>query len=294
MNDDLDLDVLAALAGGDAEPPPSRVRSSLLASVNDRPRPALAGADPLDVFARCVRDMAELLGDLGPADWNRGAAPYEWTVHGLVAHLLVIERYTAAQLGFGPRFDDAHENDHLGIGHDMLVAALETAPSDTAAAWVTGATDTIDRLRRGEGPDPDDPVRLHAWPFSRDSLLIARSFEVWTHADDIRRATGEPVVAPGAADLRTMSAASVRSLELLVPFTAKLNTMPGARVVLTGEGGGTFDLGSGPRDVTLVADVVDYCRLVARRGTAAELLSAVEGDFGLAEMIVTAAQAISV
>jgi uncharacterized protein (TIGR03083 family) len=293
-DDEFEPMVLAALAGADTEVPPDGVRSRLLAAALDRPRPSTPGADSLDVFDRCVGDLAALLAELVPNEWQHPARPYEWTVHGLVCHLLAIEHYTAAQLGFAPRFDDARESDHLEIGHDMVVAELGRPPAETAASWITRATGTIDRLRTGDGPGTDDPVRLHVWPFTRRTLLVARAFEVWTHADDIRRATGRPVVAPPATDLRTMSEASVRSLDLLVPFTANLATMPGARVVLTGPGGGTFDLGSGEREVTVVADVVDYCRLVARRGTASDLLSDVEGDARLADLIVTAAQAIAV
>ena len=57
-----------------------------------------------------------------------------------------------------------------------------------------------------------------------------------------------------------------------------------ARLVLTGAGGGTFDIPMaldspvGPPDVLIVADVVDFCRLAARRVRPAALSATIEGD----------------
>jgi hypothetical protein len=71
------------------------------------------------------------------------------------------------------------------------------------------------------------------------------------------------------------------------------------RVVLTGAGGGTWDqaldLGAPPghADATLVVDVVDYCRLAARRVTPSQLVAVIEGDHELARRVLVGAGVFS-
>jgi hypothetical protein len=79
-----------------------------------------------------------------------------------------------------------------------------------------------------------------------------------------------------------------------------------ARLVLTGSGGGDWliSLGaddtrdgsravaSGP-DVTLTADVVDWCRLVGDRVRPGEMIYAFDGDGDLADDLVAAAPALA-
>jgi alpha-D-ribose 1-methylphosphonate 5-triphosphate synthase subunit PhnG len=92
-----------------------------------------------------------------------------------------------------------------------------------------------------------------------------------------------------------MSSASVGTLPLLVPLVAPGARLEGGRVVLTGAGGGTYDLGDQTRRrVVLVADVVDYCRLAARRLPAAELEAVIEGDEQAAAHLLAAAQLFAI
>ena len=222
------------------------------------------------------------------------AAPYAWTVHGLVAHLLVIERYTAQQLGI----DDvgAYEPDehHLALGADEIRHELMRAPQDTVNAWDRCASATVAALGADPEMDAGRNVIMHGWPFTVGSVLIARGFEVWTHADDIRRALGRRLVSPAAADLRAMSSFSVVSLPLLVPVVEPLVPVGPSRVVLTGAGGGTFDLPGAHHDdgrqVTIVTDIVDYCRVVARRIAPDERDATIEGDGQLAGALLAAAR----
>jgi hypothetical protein len=73
----------------------------------------------------------------------------------------------------------------------------------------------------------------------------------------------------------------------------------GVRFVLTGRAGGCYDiaLGAGSRsgatDVTLVADVVDMCRVAARRLPATALAVQVEGDAALARALLAAVDAFA-
>ena len=110
----------------------------------------------------------------------------------------------------------------------------------------------------------------------------------------------EPVDEPPPPVLHCMASASVGSLALAV---LGLDEPPGpatAHVVLTGHGGGTWDLvlpGATEGDepgVTLIADVVDYCRVVSRRLDIDDLEMTTEGDASLAVTLLKASQFVAV
>jgi uncharacterized protein (TIGR03083 family) len=287
----------ALLAEGTATAAPADVRDRLLRSVAGRPfAHAVAPSTPLQVYEHQIADLRELLDTLGPQEWDAVAAPYAWSVHALVAHLSVIERYSARQLGLEPDLDYADGEHHLSVGADEILAELERPPAATADAWHQRALTTARALRSG-AVDLDAGVVFHGWPFSGSAVLIARSFEIWTHGDDVRRATGRPMTTPAPADLRAMSTYSVGSLPLLVPVVAPAVEPAPARVVLSGRGGGTFRIGGGADAdpaVTIVTDVVDYCRLAARRIDIADLDVTVEGDGRLGDALLAAARVFAV
>jgi hypothetical protein len=129
--------------------------------------------------------------------------------------------------------------------------------------------------------------------------LMTGVFEVWTHDEDIRRATGRAAFAPDAARLRRMSRIAVPSTPLGLAMAGAPAPGRTARIVLTGQGGGTWDqaLGwgetAGALDATVVLDVVDYCRLAARRLEPAAIAVSVEGDEALARQILAGAGVFS-
>ena len=284
---------VALLGELDADAPPPTVRARLLSEIRRCPAATahVIPSSPVDVVGAQIDAVRALLESLRPQDWQAQAAPYPWSVHGLAAHLLVSERYTAHVLGL-EQFDgfgaDADDRDHLALGAAIIEAEVGRPPAHTAAEWHARASATIGAVGAWPPPERERSVSFHGWPLSVSAVLIVRGFEMWTHADDIRRATGRPVEAPAPSDLRAMSTYSVNSLPLLVPQLSHRS----ARVVLTGPGGGTFDLGmpSGERALTLVADVVDYCRLVARRIEPDDLRSTTEGDRGLARELMAASR----
>lgn len=271
--------------------PPPELRSRLLAAAAEqRPEPPASAFSEL--FRHQVRALAELLAELRDDDWSRPLEHYDWTVHGLVAHLLVIEDYTASRLGLTPY--DPSEEHHLALGAERISGELAIDPAHTAAAWFARAAATSDALRDRSLELPTD-VTLHGWPFSLDGAVIARAFEIWTHADDIRRATGREVRPPSAEDLRTMSRFSVLALPLTLGLVAPDRVLSPTRVVLTGGGGGTFDLGSAAgSSTTIVVDVVDYCRVAARRIDPDDLDCTIDGDAALAADLLRGAAAFAV
>src|SRR5262249_18275633 len=152
------------------------------------PRPTIAVIAPSQLYAARVAALSQLLGELAPQDWTRPVPPYTWSVHELVAHLLVMERYTGSFLGVHER-PAGDENDHLALGADVIAAEARTAPTDTVARWSAAAAAVVDHVTSDQF-DPDAGAPLHGWPFTGSSALIARAFELWTHTEDIRRATG--------------------------------------------------------------------------------------------------------
>ena len=265
---------------------------NVLRAAAARGRDALDPTPALLLFERQVASITEFLSSSTTTSGRCRSHRTAWSVHGLMAHLLVIERYMAGLVGLAAPPIEGAVDDHLAMGATAIAAELTGNFRRTFAAWKTQATDTIAAIR--SRPEAlDDRVVFHGWPVSVETLLVARAFEVWTHADDIRRATGRPLLTPPPCDLRAMSMFSIGTLPLLVP--AELVKGP-ARIVLTGPGGGTFDL-DGPgseRTVTLVADIVDYCRTAARRIDIDAMPAVIEGDRDQAEALLTAARVLAV
>jgi uncharacterized protein (TIGR03083 family) len=283
---------VAAIGDVVAEAPPPETRLNVLRSVAARGRDQLDPTPALLLFERQIASLTEFLVELEDDEWQMPVAPYTWSVHGLVAHLLIVERYMASLVGLDAPVVDGAVDDHLAMGATEIAAEVAGGFRRTFAAWKAQASDTIAAIQsRTEALG--DQVVFHGWPVSVETLLVARAFEVWTHADDIRRATARSMQTPPARDLRAMSMFSVATLPLLVP--AERVKGP-ARIVLTGPGGGTFDLDGpdGERAVTLVADVVDYCRTAARRIDIDALPAVIEGDRDQARALLTAARVLAV
>jgi uncharacterized protein (TIGR03083 family) len=255
---------------------------------------------PAEVYRHMVEAMAARLAALDEQAWTRVARPYEWTVQGLVAHLATIEEYMASKLGLMD-FDvpDDLELDHLGMGVEVIAEEMARRPAQTLARWHQAAQAIVAHVAR-LGPDElAAAVSFHGWPFPLGALLVARSFEIWTHVDDIARANGLELMEPISADLRTMSTMSVESVPTILRLTGAAPERGHARLVLTGPGGGAFtvQLGQANGDEplwTMVADVVDYCRVAAQRISPDQLGAQIEGDHSQALAFLSAAAAFAV
>jgi uncharacterized protein (TIGR03083 family) len=299
-NDDLDTAVerwglsplVAALAEGDASTPPDDVRRRLLGHAAAAPPQLSRTLTPVDLYRARVVALETMLETLADQDWARRANPYQWSVHGLIAHLLVIEQCTAALFGLAT-MPAGDENDHLAVGRSLIESELLGSPLSTADRWRETARQISDHIG-SDSFQPNAPAGLHGWPFTGSSLLVARAFELWTHVNDIERAVGRLERTTPAEELRTMSSFSVATLPYTLSLVDPVQTLSSARVVLTGPGGGTFDIGTGERTTLIVADVVEYCRMVARRIDPDALDSTIEGDIELAGALLRASQAFAV
>jgi uncharacterized protein (TIGR03083 family) len=218
------------------------------------------------------------------------------TVRELVIHLAAMESSFAAALGV------TTEPGIAETAVEVRTAAFiehygERPLADARARW----HEAVDAVRRW-AMDPahaDAGVQWLAVHFTRDSLLVARSFETWTHGDDLRRVLGRPLGAPPARSLRLMADVSVTAMPAALEVAERAHRGKTARVVLTGDGGGDWliplgfsEMGETP-DVVLTADVVDWCRCVSERVAPDALARRVEGDPSLADDLAAASSAFA-
>src|SRR5205823_6341964 len=136
-----------------------------------------------------------------------------------------------------------------------------------------------------------------------------RAFELWTHENDIRAVAGLAPSVPDPATLRLMTTL-VAGLLPLGAERAGVREPVDVRLVLTGPGGGTWDVPVGERPggpagaapggpagepgrVAIVADAVAFCRLAGGRLAPADLGAHVTGDARSAAGILAAAAALA-
>jgi hypothetical protein len=282
---------LLALAGSSA--PPADLRGRLLDLVAVIPSTAerLVPSTPSEVYQTQAQAFYDLCRTLTDDQWRLVATPYEWSLHELVAHVFAGEVYTAQALGLPTDYELLDGSNHVATGADIIAAQHELAPTMTSVACWKRAQATIQQLPELTVDGDNTFVEYHGWPFPVNALLIARGFEFWTHADDIRRAIGTTVVDPTPSDLRAMSSTSVQNLDLVIALAFPEAPTGTTRIVLTGAGGGTFDIGpGGERVTTAILDVVDYCRMTARRLEVDQLPADIIGDQAVASALWNAAR----
>jgi hypothetical protein len=154
-------------------------------------------------------------------------------------------------------------------------------------------------LAAARSGDPARPVQWHDITLTVDRYFNTRSFELWAHGMDIALATGRPM--PTMDDER-MALLSGRLMAVL-PYALAYrgSPLPGrtARFVLTGVAGGTYTVPLAPGeepgapDFLIVADVVDVCRIAARRLPPADLSATIEGDRDLADLVLASIDAFA-
>lgn len=280
-------------------PPRPGLRGEVLsAAVASRPpgRPVAPAEviSPSEALRRTLLELVALVESLTAGDATRPAIE-GWSVAGLLGHLGAIEAYFGAVLGWWPQegpIEDEH--DHLAATLPAVLEA-EVMPFDQLRGrWVEQVSRVVARLDSLASREAER-VRFHGFDFSVRSLLIVRTFEVWTHTEDICRAIGRPVLELDTSRLRLMTDAAVAALPIGMLLTGQAHRGRSVRIVLEGDGGGAWvqalELGAAPGEpeVTLVADAVDFCRVAARRMSPAALRCTVLGDAALATAVMHAA-----
>lgn len=228
-------------------------------------------------FGRAADALDDLLEALTDDQWDtvalRGLDAY-----GVVAHLTGVEDHVLAALDGDPAVADVP---HVAATRPRAART----PDGTRRAWRTAVDTTLTRL--AATADLDRVVAVHRIRLPLRSLLVARAFELWTHGDDIRAAVGLPLSAPDPSTLTLMTGLAAQLLPVGVARVGNGQGPVDLHLVLTVDGGGTWDVALGDRDaatprdvpeVTIVADAVDFCRLVANRLRPADLSAHLGGS----------------
>jgi uncharacterized protein (TIGR03083 family) len=272
-------------------PPPS-LRERVYAFAQTQ-RAVRAADGPLTTYLSLSETMADVIEELPEAALDDTTAN-GLTAHDLVVHMAAQESLLAQEAGV-PVLPDLTETDI-----DARTAALLPSFTDRSlAAAVELWQQSVDTNRTWAIDNVGGTVTWRGLPMTRDDAIVIRAFETWIHTDDLRRVAGRELEAPAPHELSVMSELASRILPIALSLHGGERPGKTARLVLTGDGGGDWlvplgagDAGDAP-DVTLTADVVDWCRLVGDRVAPDELRYEFAGDGALARDLVAAAPALA-
>jgi len=265
--------------------------ASLRARAAGRPEPAAPEITGLEAFSRAADALYGMLGVLREQDWGRPALR-GLDVQGLVGHLTGVEEDVHSCLAGDPQVARAR---HVSSTQGAAERQAGRPPAQTREEWRRAVEGTVELVRAAG--DLDAEVAVHGMRLPLGLLLVVRAFELWIHDNDIRQAVGLPSSVPDPSTLSLMTQAAAR---LLPNAAAERGLREPTRVhlVLTGPGGGTWDIPIGDcppaaAPVRIVTDAVGFCRLVANRTTPDGLDLHVTGDADLAAMVLAAASTLA-
>ena len=241
--------------------------ASLAARERGRPTPEAASISASEALSLAAASFERLLAGLSDEDWGLPALR-DLDVQGLVGHLIGVERDVQRALAGDETVADI---DHIASTQDAARAQSGRPAALTREEWRGAVEDTLHAVHGGD----ERVISLHGMRLSVDALLVVRAFELWAHENDIRLAVGAAPSSPEPSVLALMTRLAVQLLPHAVSRTGT-GAATDLHLVLTGAGGGTYDLRLGPPrgeadDLLLVVDAVDFCRLVANRVAPAEL-----------------------
>jgi uncharacterized protein (TIGR03083 family) len=267
---------------------PSELRDRVLAASRaardaGRAVPAAPEITATEAFARAADAFVGLLTVLSPAQWSTPVLR-DLDVQGLVGHLIGVERDVQRAIAGDEEVADA---DHIASTQDLAAAQAGVDPEQTRSSWRSAADQTLELIEATRPHTAGSVVSMHGMRLSVDALLVVRAFELWTHENDIRGAVGLPPTVPDPSVLTLMTHLAVQLLPHAVTRSGATASTD-LHLVLTGAGGGTWDLPLGERggrggqpdatDLMIVVDAVDFCRLVANRVAPEALDVHVDGD----------------
>ena len=279
----------------DPLPLPAGLRERVLsASLGERPAgravPEVPEISPVEALSRAADAFYGALCALADGDWRRPVLR-DLDVQGLVGHLIGVEDDVRRSLAGDPAVAGLS---HIESTQPAADREAGRAPAHTRATWRAAVDLTLDQAGAA---DLGAGVAIWGIQLPLGALLVVRAFELWTHENDIRRAAGLPPSVPDPPTLRQMTGLAAGLLPRGAAL-AGLREPVALHLVLTGPGGGTWDLtvgdgASDPVPVTLVTDAVGFCRLAANRAAPAELDLHVTGDPERAAGALAAASALA-
>jgi uncharacterized protein (TIGR03083 family) len=298
QNDDEVLGLLAATAA--VGPPPALRDRVVQAATAARPIgqaiASLGGGTRADRSLAFVQTVEEFKSVLADANGTEIVEPYGWSATQLVAHLMEVDLYFGRQLGlWDHEIDTALEDDHLAMTEAAVRTSVRADFAETVAKWLDVSAAVCNHVVSLDADQLSQHIKYHMLDIRVSGALVLRTFEVWTHLEDLCRALRREPPLLDAARLHLMTRAAVGA----IPLGMLLGNIDGgqhtARIVLTGSGGGVWNqplqlgLEPGEPSVTIVADALEFCRLAAQRIAPADLDTEVEGPMDLAIMVLRGA-----
>ncbi|MGI5281864.1 hypothetical protein ACQEVF_00900 [Nonomuraea polychroma] len=250
--------------------PPPTLREAVLSKARRRRSPALIEVATVAVpYAEQVALMDDLLGELRVDQWDAPVAKHG-TVRGMVEHLAANDATVAQFMG---------------------VPAAQAAP--VHRRWREQAGNLLERVSSSSEVLLGVEVTLAGTRPARAPLrqaMIQRTFETWTHADDIRAATDRSRSAPRDEHVHMIAEFGLAMLPRALKGPRRDVS---ATIMLTGTGGGTWTIPLSPATdhvaVLISADALGFCRLLANRWPPDSFPYAAEGDPALARDLIRAA-----
>ena len=275
----------AWIAATEALAPPRDLRSQLFERAQALPA-------ELRVYRQAVARHEALLDSIPDSQLDADTVN-GLSVGDLVVHLASMESAVAETVGLPQAVTaetdvDARTDDYLReFSADPLGAGRRS--------WRTAAATLDDWATSGQG---HGRLPWNGFAAGRRTILATRAFELWTHDDDIRVALGRDREAPTEPEIALMSDVAVGILPYCVISNGEPTPAASVRMVLTGAGGGSWDVSLDGRehvgvDVTVTMNVVDYCRRVADRITIDECAARLDGDVALGQRILACATALA-
>jgi len=203
--------------------------------------------DLVDAFAQTTQAVIALGHACGVQDLAQPTECPGWTVHDQISHVVGVESWLEGHKD--PRVDLPHyEHIRNDLGKKVEYA-VEVRRGRTAAEVVAELEDVLaQRLSTLRNPILTDSSIING-PFGPDlaaTVLLLRTFDVWTHEQDIRSALGRP----GDLDSRAASVfVSTVMLQLPKLIAKGAGLEPGQAVIIDVTGPTAARQG-----VTVVAD----------------------------------------
>lgn len=284
-----------ALAEADAEDTSTDLRARVLGAAAASRAP-MTPADPpahisgVEVFRRTIASLDGLLTGLDAAEWSVPALR-DLDVQGLVGHLVGVEESFDRSLRGEP-----DGGDHVTTTQPAAVRQGGRDATATHREWFDCATRTLAAV---SDLDPTTPVGFYGVTLPLDQMLVVRAFEMWTHDEDVRRATGRALHGPEPESLARMVALVATLLPVGIARAGRVRPETTVRLVLTGAGGGTWDLSLDGTPVIgraasrIVVDATTFCRVVGNRADLAGVDPVVSGDHATATDVFVGAAALA-
>jgi uncharacterized protein (TIGR03083 family) len=247
---------------------------------------------PLGALREAADAFDDLLSGLRPEHW-RLPVLRDLDVQGLVGHLIGVERDVQRSLRGDPAVADS---DHVASTQPAAVGQQGRAPDETRTEWRQAVDAT---LAAASDALAGQVLALHGMRLPVGDLLVVRAFELWVHENDIRRAAGLATRTPEPSTLVLMTRLAVQLLPHAALRAAALAGPVDLHLVLTGPGGGTWDLllndrePGRPDELLLVTDAEDFCRLVANRIASRDLALQAGGAVAHVDGVLAAAAALA-